>query len=544
MFRVLEGLDDGRLRAGERLRYNDAESSGQPQNHRNSLFEDTLPLLLGETADPVAAGWRLRDLSRAAVDHGPQLMEELAGHRQQLSTSDPAILGALLRVVHSSLLNMGWPTIEGLDPNWIEQVESALPPGTPNCFLLQQLYAMMRSESALALLVASLRERPPQQWMEAAQALSPLMQRDDWPVASMYPAGLDGLQHPGLASPLLDLANHTYRTGMVRPHPAADRLAMLNHLLGEVVGRLSLFEENPRSFGDDVDTVQVRLGEAVALAVSLCDTLGLIGDESSVGKLHQAIELRHRRVQCEAAGALARLDDEFGQKRLIELVAEPAARLRAIHYADELGLGELVEDQYRSDTATAEAEMALWLSQPQQMGVPPTAIEVIDSRRLLWPSFQDPVDVFLVRYEYNFGDRTYSNVGISGPATFSMSADVANLALDDIYAIYAGWHADHPDIFSVVADQFNEAQVRVMDQFQRYLERQGYQQLKPALLGFFLDEQAGVFTAIRDAIQCVVVTDGLETIDQPTSGRLRPLMPEDLFNLYMGRKMLRTFNSN
>ena len=260
----------------------------------------------------------------------------------------------------------------------------------------------------------------------------------------------------------------------------------------------------------------------MALAVSLCDTLGLIGDRASVGKLNQAMELRHRRVQCEAAGALTRLDDELGQKRLIELVAEPVARLRAIHYADELGLGEMVEDRYRSDHAVAESEMALWLSQPQQMGVPPTSVEVLESRRLLWPSFQDPVDVFLVRYEYNLGDRTYSNVGISGPATFSMSADVANLSLDDIYAIYAGWHADHPDIFSVASDQFNEPQLRLMDQFQRYLERLGYQQLKPALLGFFLDEQAGVFTASRDATQCVVVTDGLETmISRPPDAYVR-----------------------
>ena len=218
--------------------------------------------------------------------------------------------------------------------------------------------------------------------------------------------------------------------------------------------------------------------------------------------------------------------------------------MRAIHYADELGLGELVEDSYRSDEATAEAEMALWMCQPQQMGVPPTAVEVIDTRRLLWPSFQDPVDVFLVRYEYNFGDRVYSNVGITGPTTFSMSADVANLPLDDIYAIYAGWHAEHPEIFSVASDQFNEAQLRVMEQFQRHLERLGYQETKPALLGFFLEEQAGVFLAHRDATECVVITDGLETIDQPISGRLRPLTPEDLFNLYKGRKMLRTFNSN
>ncbi|EMI16815.1 hypothetical protein RMSM_06268 [Rhodopirellula maiorica SM1] len=57
-----------------------------------------------------------------------------------------------------------------------------------------------------------------------------------------------------------------------------------------------------------------------------------------------------------------------------------------------------------------------------------------------------------------------------------------------------------------------------------------------------MDEQAGVFTAVRDSTECVVVTDGLETIDQAVAGRTRPLTPGDVFNLYKGRKMLRTFN--
>lgn len=508
------------------------------------MFESTLESLLSLSADPVQAGWQLRSLAEQAVDQGPLLLEELAVESQQLPTADPAIVGGLLRVIHSSLLAMGWPTIEGLDPTWIDQIEPALPPRTPNRFLLQQLYAMIRSEHALRSLQASIAERPPTQWVEAAQMLSPLMQRGDWPVASMYPTALDGLQHRSLASPLLDLASHSFRKGWVESHPAAERLPMLNHLLGEVVGRLGRFEEDPRSFGDDVESIQTKLAEAIALAVSLCDTLGLIGDPLSVGKLHQAMELRHRRVQTEAAGALASLDDDVGRKRLLELTAEPAARLRAIHYADELGFGELVKPEYRSDKATGEAEMALWLCQPQQMGVPPTSVEVIDSRRLLWPSFRDPIDVSLVRFEYNLGDRIYSNVGITGPTTYSCSADLANLPLDDIYAVYAGWYAEHPDIFSVASSQWNEAQLRVMHQLQRHLERVGYQEIRPALLGIFLEEQAGVFTAQRDATHCVVVTDGLETMDQPISGRQRPLSPEDLFNMYKGRKMLRTFNSN
>ena len=368
------------------------------------------------------------------------------------------------------------------------------------------------------------------------------MQRNDWPVDAVFPELLDCLPYPSLASPVLDLANYLTREGRISVHPAADQLAALNHLLGEVSSRLSRFEENPREFGDDVPTVQNTLSEAVALAVSLCDALSLIGDPSSIGKLNQAIELRHRRVQCEAAGALAKLGDEVGKKRLIELAADPAARLRAIHYADELDFGDLVDSDYRTDEASAEAELALWLSQPQQMGVPPTSVEVIDSRHVLWPSFNDPIDVYLVRFEYNFGERRYSNVGIAGPAAYAMSADVADLPVEDIYAIYAGWHAEHEDIFTVTADSFNDVQSRSMGPYQQHLERLGYESLQPAMLGFFLDEQAGIFSAIREDTECLVITDGLETIEQPTAGRLRPLQPSDLFNLYKGRKMLRTFN--
>jgi hypothetical protein len=372
--------------------------------------------------------------------------------------------------------------------------------------------------------------------------LSPLMQHDDWSVDAVFPEILDCLASPSLAASLLDLANYLFRNGRVQTHPAAAMVDSLNQLLGEVATRLGFFEENPRSFGDDVETVQRRLGEAVALAVSLCDAIGLIGDESSIGKLNQTVQLRHRRVQCEAAGALAKLGDEEGKKRLIELADDPAARLRAIAYADELDLGDEISEPLRSDESTAEAEMALWLSQPHQMGVPPTHVEVVTSRRLLWPSFTNPIDVTLVRFEYNLGDRCYSNIGMTGPAVFTMSCDLAEMPEDDIFAIYAGWHADHPEIFSVPAGSFNEAQIRLMESLQQHLQHAGYDEIKPALLGIFLDEHAGVFSASRENTECLVVTDGLETIDQATSGRQRPLQPEDLFNLFKGRKMLRTFN--
>ncbi len=507
------------------------------------MFEESFSAMLGGETDPVAAGLKLRELAAEAAPHGPELVHDLARQQHRLSESDPAILAAILRALHTILLRAGQGTIQTVDPQWIVSIESCLPPQTPNRSLLLQLLAMIGSVESLQELVRLLKKQAPSQWTEGAQILGSLMQHDDWPVGAFFPQALDCLQHPTLAAPLLDLANYLLRTHRVGQHPAADRLPMLNLLLGEIGGRLSQFEQNPHTFGDDVDTVHRMLGEAVALTVSLCDAVGLIGDPSSIGKLNQIFDLKHRRVQCEVAGALARLGEDSGQKRLLELTADPAARLRAIHYLDELDCGDSVDEKYRSEDATAEAEVALWLTQPHQMGVPPTAIEVFDKKRMIWPSFQDPIDVFLVRFEYNFGEHTYSNVAITGPVTFAIGSDVANLPADDIYAMYAGWHADHSEIFAVAADQFNETQTRIMGTYQKHLARLGYESIKPELFGLFLDEQSGVFSATREEIACLVVTDGLETIEQVTAGRLRPLTPSDLFNLYKGRKMLRTFNS-
>ena len=509
-------------------------------------IQQSLHPLLGADADPVAAGYRLQELASGDGASAGSILAHLAGTPELLAQSDPAIVGALLRVIHTLLIQdrteASLEIIQSLTPEVIRQIDQSLPKAASNRHLLLHLLAISRSRDALQVLVEILNESPPTDWMDAAQLLSPLMQHDDWPIDAVFPAVLQSLSEPALAASLLDLANYLVRQGKVDRHPAANMLDALCELLGQVSSRLAFFEENPRAFGDDVPTVQKRLGEAVALAVSLCDTLALIGDPSAIGKLNQTVTLRHRRVQCEAAGALAKLGDDEGEKRLIELAADPAARLRAIAYADELGVGNEIDEKYRTADATAEAEMALWLSQPHQMGVPPTHVEVAASRRLLWPSFDDPVDVTLVRFEYNMGDQGYSNIGMTGPAVYTMACDLADMPLDDIFAIYAGWHADHPDIFSVPADAFNDAQTRTMETFGQHLQHLGYEDLKPALLGLFLDERAGIFTGSREGTECVVATDGLETIDQATAGRNRPLSAADLFNLYKGRKMLRTFN--
>ncbi len=506
------------------------------------LPDDALDSLLGNAIDPVAAGLVLRQVGAAEPKQWRRLVAELVERSNELPDSDPAIIGALLRGIHILALKDEPTATRDLDPASIGSLIASLPDRCANRHLLLHLLTLARTDAALQLAVVELIAHPPAAWVEVGQVLSPLMQFSDWSVSAVFPSLLEAIEHQSIASPLLDLANFLLRTGRVDIHPAAHRIDTLNRLLSAVTGRLEGFERDPTTFGDEIVTVQERLAHAVSLSVSLCDAMGLIGDAKSLPPLEFAMQLKHRRVQSEAAGALARLGDVKGREHLVSLASEPSARLRVIAYAEELGFEDDIEPQFRTDAAIAEAELAVWLSQPDRFGLPPTSLETIDQRHWMWPGFDDPVACFLIRFNYDLGSRRYSNIGIAGPAVYALACDVADMQNDDIYAIYAGWHAEHNDIFAISAAQFNAGQKRVAEQYRDHLDRAGYEQLQPELFGVFFEEHAVVFLAEREGKSCRVLTDGLETIPVPLVGRSRPLQAPDLWNLYKGRKILRTFN--
>jgi len=498
--------------------------------------------LLGPAADPASAGLTLRQVGAAATAKAPQLLDDLLSHIDAVPHSDPAILAALLRGLHILFLKGDPAAIAALDPVQLAALDAALPLDCPNRHLVVHLMMLIRSDAALRLAVSRLIALPPKDSAAAGQIISPLVQHNDWPIDAVFPQILDAIEHRTLASPILDIANFLMRSGRVQTHPAAERAAWLTTLLAAVTSRLETFETDPRSFGDDIATVQLRLAEAVSLAVSLCDAIALIGWTPAIPRLTEAMHLKHRRVQTEAAGALTRMGDELGTEHLIALAEEPSARLRVIAYADELGLSDRIDDLFRTVESTAEAEMAVWLSQPSQMGVPPTLVETIDQRHQFWPGFEQPVDCLLVRFHYDMGSKTYSNIGITGPVTFALANNVADLPVDDIYAIYAGWHAEHDDIFAIAAQHINPTQRRLANDLATYANRCGYESPTIELFAVFLDEHAAVFRARRDDKPCFVITDGLETIHLRITGMVRELEAADLWNLYKGRKMLRSFN--
>lgn len=388
---------------------------------------------------------------------------------------------------------------------------------------------------ALAELAASDPPAAPQMF------LTPLFQFRDYAPEALFPRLLDALAHLPLAAPILDLTNFLTRERRVAAHPATAQSGRLAQLLGDLSQSLGRIEEQPPEPAE-VEATHRRVNEGVSLAVSLCDALALIGDPSHVGKLYQAMELPHRRIRTEAAYALAKLGEKAGQEALLALAAEPVARLRVLAYAEELGVLDQVEERFRNAPARAEAELVSWLSDPTQMGLPPGQCELIDQRTQYWPGYDDPVACFLFHFEYRLGEAAYANVGIVGPMVHAMTADLGDLPPDDIYAAYAGWQAEHEDIYEVEARDLTGSAQFEAERLVRRLRDAGYTNVEPLRLGFFFEDRVLIAHATRDGVPGYAVTDA-QTLDwRPAAPRPRPLGPVEMYCIYKGRKLLKAFN--
>ncbi len=331
--------------------------------------------------------------------------------------------------------------------------------------LLQVLFASDHS-TAIHLGVDLLLSKPPLDWADVSLSLAPLMQSKTWKVEDVFPKLLESTT-PAVLSPALDVANYAARSRSLMEHPAKGDFATLVRLMGGLVNQLGMLEENPAQFGQTVVAIQKILFDSVSLCVSLCDTFGLIGSQEAIGKLTQATRLSHRRIRTEAAFALAKLGEKKGEELLIELAADFSSRQRAIAYMEELGIDDRVDERWTTEAALAESRLANWLAQNEQMGISPSRMELLDQRTLGWPGFEQPQECFLFRFEYDLQESVYSNVGFSGPMCHTFSQNLADISIDDAYAIFVGWDIDHPDAFEVAP---NSLDVRIQERMNRVLE--------------------------------------------------------------------------
>lgn len=420
---------------------------------------------------------------------------------------------------------------------------------TPGCetllrFPILRTLAIDGYAPALAALAELIVEAPPTDERQATMALVPLFQPRAEKLsgaAALFPKLLDAVGRPVLAPIVLDLGNFLTRRRVLTEHPAKGRVGELAHLLGELALRLGRIEESPREYASTPQELSKIVNDAVTLMVSLCDSLALCGDPSATAKLRQVLDLPHRRMQTEAAAALARLGDEEGLERLKTLAKEPVVRTRVLYYLEELGATEKVEAALRTPEARAEGDLAAWMAQPTRFGVAPDTLELIDRQTQYWPGYVDRVECFLFVYEYQRGAQTVAGVGIVGPTTNALQNDLQDLPATDIYALYAGLDSEHPEIYETPVTELSPDQEQAWEQVRGALGKQGYDHLELATWGHFFGEQHAVATAKHGGRGGVLVVadDHSEWFSLPTA---RGLGPREAYAIFKGRKLLKSFN--
>ncbi|MEX2187228.1 MAG: HEAT repeat domain-containing protein [Pirellulales bacterium] len=399
-------------------------------------------------------------------------------------------------------------------------------------------------EEALATFAELVADSPPASVEDALVAFAPLMRpRPNLSVEALFPRLLDAVEHVRVAAIVLDIANHFTRSGRLGPHPASDRAVVLADLFAKVTIGLEKLSTAPPADANTWESQRRTAEEGFALLISLADALALVGDRSVCDKLRPALELPHRRLRTEVAAALARLGQADGIAALATMTAEPVVRARAIYYLEELGLADEIPGQHRTPTAKAEGVLAEWLAAPLQLGLAPHAIELLDHRKQFWPGYEEPVECFLLRYAYSAAQGELRGVGIVGPLVHATACDVDDLPPEDVYALFAGYHAEHEQIQETPLANLSGVEWDAVDTLCRDLNVL-FTEVTPVEVGRFFGERHIVATAKRGGQPGTVVLDSNEPHWYRAGEPQRPLGIDEAYQIHKGRKLLAAFNSS
>jgi hypothetical protein len=417
-----------------------------------------------------------------------------------------------------------------------------LPADSPGRSRLLRALAADGGRPAMGAFAELVSNYPPTSAQEANLAFVPLFQGQLHAAAGLFPRLLDALAQPTVAGQVLDLANYLTRRGVAQPHPATPRGKQLAELFSGLIQRLQKLAEQPEAFASLPRELGEQLAQGISLAISLCDALALIGDRSLAGKLRPALDVGHRRVRIEAAAALARLGEEEGIETLVALAAEPTVRTRALTYLSELGLLDRAPPEFNTPAARAEGEFVDWLSQPTAFGLQPQELDLIDSRRQWWPGYAEPVDCFLFRYNYLLPGGEIAGVGIAGPVCNAFRADLSAWPVEEIYAAYAGWYAEHEEIREIAAEDVPAAEHTHVEVVAERLREKGFGQPHLVKVGQFFGSEHLVFSAQENGQRGTVIIEDEQADWFPAGSESRPLESTVAYCIFKGRRLLKAFN--
>ena len=405
--------------------------------------------------------------------------------------------------------------------------------------------AVRGNEEAIEIWTELICDEPPENRLGILLAFAPLMQSNfsppDWMLARLVN---EATRHSQIAPAVFDLFNYYFRHGQVEIHPAQPRVVELTDLLGQLVGQLGRVEEG--NFPQDLNASDINqlVSDSVALIVALCDTFAQLEYEPAIGKLHQALGLRHRRVQTEAAAALTRLGDEQGKQTLIALAEQPVARLRVLAYAEELDFKNEISLELQGEIALAESHLAIWLSEPPQMGLAPSNIEFLESREMYWPSYEHPVQCYLFKYSYGSGQQSHSNIGICGPLTHAFAADLQHLDYSDVYAAFAGWQTVHNEIYQVSAARAEQAFPNDWRRLVGNLNAEGFDEQTICTGASFFGDLVLIAEATREGESGTAIVDSQHATWYSSGNPAAPIDWQMAYSIWRGTQLLNSFNES
>jgi len=174
-------------------------------------------------------------------------------------------------------------------------------------------------------------------------------------------------------------------------------------------------------------------------------------------------------------------------------------------YAEELGFLEKISLELQGEIAIAESQLAIWLSEPQQMGLAPTQIDLIDNREMYWP-------------------------------------DIRHLSPDDCYALFAGWQTTHQEIFQMGVEQATQLHASEMRRLQSLLSEQQLEDQQIQTAAGFFGETVLIATGKLDNSAGTAVVDQADVTWVPAGATAAPIDWELASALWRGRRLLTTFN--
>ena len=434
-----------------------------------------------------------------------------------------------------------WPSPESLSQ--INELYKICPADSPLRNHLLAMMAKLNTEDAVNLWTELICKNPPNNSDGISFAFRPLLAAElGLPPRILKQLVDEGTGNIHVAAAIYDLANHAVRSGKVVEHPASHRRDQLCELLGALVQKLAQIEEGKLPDGESPETIAATIANAVSLIVALTDALALLKEERASSNLQLAANLKHRRIQVEAAAALASLGDEWGKQKLIECAAEPSIRQRAVAYAKELGLDKQISLEYTGPIAIAESFLAMWLSLPEQMGLAPTEMKLLDQRKLYWPGYEDQIDCFLFEYRYGLGEGAHNNIGISGPATHAFTADLTELSAEDQYAAFAGWQTLSDEIYLIPIERAESVLAPKTAQLKKRLQEQQADSVKPEALISFFGSYALVTSVVQNAKPGTLIVEDESSQFIGAANEMAPIDWRTALDIWKGRKLLASFN--